>query len=282
LAIKKSAVMQIIQSMALPGVRLTVDRDTVRVEFDDAQVQPVEFDSSNKHDFVLLGEMAFVQNVLEMLHSDARLSALVADSNPDLFSFGFVGLKAIQFKHGKTSREVVGALTLLDAFINAVAGEMTTLYHGKMIAEIVLLGSTHNSPVDNKDVKTITQSRLASIIHKDSFEALYPELYLPDSSALEITNACFELKRQLLNFGVDAYCPEKVVNFFTRTIEADSNSSNSTGNDPNPKFQILLWSGITLALAIIASVMVMCFMDVGKDTLIYRTQSHGHAHAHAQ
>jgi hypothetical protein len=274
LDLTKVDILAILKGLAVPGIQLNF-LVTNEVEVVLADGKTFTFDLNQKEYFVFFSEIALVQNVLETLQSNAHLAVLVGDNNPDFFSFGFIGVKSMQTKYGKLSTQSTIGLILLDSFLTAVTAELSTLYGGRLATEVILVGNSQKTPLDNKDAKDTAFRSVVSLMTKEKFETFYPELYMP-SSHMEVTAVCFDLKRQLVHYGLDAYCPEKPQTFGNFKLAADSNTtSNSTSDAGN--FQILLWSGIGLGLAFFSAVMLLCFIDTSKDTLIYRTSHHPHS-----
>lgn len=255
----------------LPAV--TVDGNTVTLRFEDSSIQSAQFDLSKEEDFVFLSEVAFVQYVLEQLQSNPTFSSLASDAAPDVLSFAFAGLKQIAGKYGRTSAKFVAALHFLDAYLSSAASTVSVLYYERALTEVVLLGSTVAAVNDPRIKDTVFQN-LESHITRDQFEAFYPQIYL-DTSSYEVSNVCFDLKKQLAAFDLDAYCPEK--SELPTYISSQFRQATNTTTVDAAGFQILLWSSILLALAIASAIYVLCSMDIKKDSLIYRASHHPHS-----
>jgi len=205
------------------------------------------------------------------LKSDAQLKALVNDNIPDLYFLSFSSLYKLKARYGNTSPQVAAAVLVMDEILNQIMDEFSALYDNKLASEIMFLGSKSavRSLAVNEDLKDaifpVVQKYVRS---QESFNRFFPVIYLEKSSA----TICDEVGRALPNY-VEVYCPEKSYQFYPDGVilQANNNSNTTTTTDRASTFQICLWMSIILILFAYAAVYSLYAMNIGADSLLYRT-----------
>jgi len=229
------------------------------------------FDLNKKEDFLFFAEIEFTYAVLAQLQS----SSLVSDSTPDMLSFAFSSLKGVQTRYGKNSQQLIAALAILDSVLVDVISKVNTMYNNKLATEVVFLGSSAFTSIQNMNVlRDAVFKNVKNIVNPTVFNTYFPVIYGTTN------NICEKVKMAVEDFPemqLEAVCPyaEPLILRDIRFVRQSNNSNNNTnGGDDYPfavAFQIVLWISIILALSLAAIIYAICFMDVGADSSLYRT-----------
>jgi len=103
----------------------------------------VEFDTSDENTFKFFAEVFFFRHALQQFEGPAY-SSLISDNVVDFFSFGFSSFKTLT-QSGLSSNKNLAAVYLVDAVISQLWSKIQNLYSGRVVAEVVSLGSTFNT-----------------------------------------------------------------------------------------------------------------------------------------
>jgi len=152
-------------------------------------------------------------------------------------------------------------------------GEISARYGRRIFASVLFLQST--SAVIAPDVLTVVKSHIINV----PFEQLLPYIYLKEEDKQRSVQICEDVKDSANKFNV--FCLPSTAEHinllrYIETFNLENTSTNSTNNTIiTPAqvaiFQITLWFSIALGLVVIAAVYAIMIMDVGKDSIIYRT-----------
>jgi hypothetical protein len=234
--------------------------------------EPIQFDLAVEEDFLLFAELEFALSLLDQLKSDALLKELVNDNIPDLYFLSFSSLFELKARYGNTSPQVAAALVVIDEILNQIMDEFSALYNNQISSEIMFLGSKNavRALSVNEDLKDavfpVVQKYVKSV---ESFNKFFPVIYLEKESA----TICDQVGKALPNY-VEIYCPEKTyypyIDGVIRQTDNNSNTTNTT-SDRASTFQIVLWMSIILVLFTYGAVYSLYAMNVGADSLLYRT-----------
>lgn len=224
----------------------------------------------------LFAEASYALFLTNALTTNEELKALVADGVADFFSFGF-SIKDLQNKYGKESSEMKAASMLIESVIAAVSEKLSTLYQGKLLAEVIYLGSSAEAAgVERQQIIEKTRSTLISQIADEDLAAFYPEVYLnKELQSEQKEEACSFLQQVLSPAEVEVHCLPDPSAF--RSLRADLGNSSGDGDgkldDEIAIFQIVLWSSIALIFATFWAAAVMFTIDASKDTMLYNQHS---------
>lgn len=262
--------------LAMPGSEdtITFDRDEMYTVNMVSKGINVMFTSN---DLVkLTAELLHVRNLLESLQNDASFKSMTSDNVPDLFTFSFASIKNIAVKYGIDSDHYRAVIYLIDEAIVSAMKTFSSLYHNKMSAQIIFMGLTADQTLaaNNKD-RTQIQLATTRFVRKDVFDNNFPSLYLVDHALQE--HVCAAMK-VFLQF--DVYCAEDLefpshVSF--PPLQNQTTNSTVYGKDA-AIYQICIWFPIILILSMLAVICAFCTMDVGGDSMIYRSTNLRHQH----
>jgi len=231
------------------------------------------FDLKSQEDFLFFAELEMVQSVVADLSSNAKLSALAADSTPDAFTFVFSSLKDLIAKYGASSPQATTAATLLNELISQVVENINTVYNQKLASEILVLAPSASDRMKVDPIRQVVYSAIQSqVVSKEVFDAFFPSIYVKEGLDVDVVCATVSTK---LPAGYTAHC-----NTFDYTMfgleKQTGNTSNTTNttdssNSSAATFQIVLWVSILLGLTLAAVIYGMCTLSDGDDSLLYRT-----------
>jgi len=215
------------------------------------------------------------------IKTNPTLSALTRDRIPDLISFAFSSIKGIQSRYGKESAQHKIAMYLLDETIAEVVAGFTSIYSEKVSIQIVFLGQDSSVALsEDKQAKKTIYDLIKKKVTKDIYENNFPSIYLQNPQ--ERQSVCDSLQASAVNFEVSCPNPYDYENhpFIHNLLQEVNNNTNITGTKDAATFQICLWFPILLAIVLLATIISMCCMDIGADSMIYRsTNIKGHAHS---
>jgi len=234
--------------------------------------QTATYTLSTKEDYNFFAELLIAINLPQFLNTEyAR--RLVNDNIPDLLSLGFASVEQIKNLYGAESAEYRIALHILDSVLTKMYGEISARYGRRIFASVLFLQST--SAVIAPDVLTVVKSHIINV----PFEQLLPYIYLKEEDKQRSVQICEDVKDSANKFNV--FCLPSTAEHinllrYIETFNLENTSTNSTNNTIiTPAqvaiFQITLWFSIALGLVVIAAVYAIMIMDVGKDSIIYRT-----------
>jgi len=232
--------------------------------------------------FQFFVELNFLRNLLQQLKTDPYLKTLVADQIPDLVSFAFSSIQAIEKQYGKESQNYVIAVYMLDEMLVQSINELSAMYAGKLSTEVVFLApSAYEKLNQNKKVSKSVYDLIKKKVKKATIDSFFPSIYLLNPN--DRLDVCSLLQASTT---FDVYCPapsdfdsdEYSEYGFVNQVINNSNNSNTTGTLDAGKYQITLWSSVALILIVWGAVYAMYNMDIGADSMIYRATNIKHTH----
>jgi len=202
---------------------------------------------------------------------------MTMDDIPDLFTFSFASIKKIGLKYGMDSANYRAVIYLIDEAIVSAIRSLSSIYGNKLAAQIVFMGPTADQ-VLAANTNARIEVGLATIhtVRRDVFDNNFPSLYVVDHSKHYETCNTLELL-----YKYDVYCATEldaeVLDLFPPLTNQTTNST-VYGKDA-ATFQICLWIPIILVLGMLAVIIAFCNMDVGADSMLYRSTNLRHQHA---
>jgi len=243
------------------------------------QDHTVTFHLNNQEDLLFFSELMYADKLSGMISSS--LSSLVNDDYPDSFTFTLASPTKILEKYGRSSSEFLCSLYLVDAAVGKIVSQMSSLYPGRSVVEIVLLGS-HPSSRLSIDTRTVSSQLNRLLPRQTDVTHYYPNLYVDSDNTNsngvnDISTICRVLAIEMEQSGVDVFCPSYSDSSLLSTTEFLSlhplaTTTTTTTNSTTIRianYQITLWISITLVLTVLAAVYSLAFMNFKKDTLLY-------------
>jgi len=239
------------------SIKFSADTNEVAVSMPADNVH-TKFDLSTKEDLMFFSEIVLAQSIVSSLN-DVNTIALVNDANPDLFTFAFSSVKALERLYGSDSAQVKAAVLILDGVIAKLAADLKTLY-GRVAVEVAFMGVPAYTRIQHsaefQQFKTDVYNALKpNTMHINTFPAVYVQ-------GVKAETACQSLKNQGLGAfrTVELQCPT------VRQVSQDDPSV-----DPYPsyaEFQIVLWGSILLGLTLFSTIYALYNMDTGSDSFL--------------
>jgi len=225
---------------------------------------------------LVFAELQSVRNLLTLVQSDSSFKSMTADQVPDLFTFSFASLKGIERKYGRNSAHYRAVVYLIDEAIVAATKSFSSIYK-KMAAQIVFMGPSADQTLAADGLTKIAVFHtIAQSTRKDVFDNNFPSIYLNERPQRD--QACDLLKAST---DFDVFCASESdefiqhwPNYYNQTVPG-----NSTYGKDAAIFQICLWFPIILVLAMLSVICSFCYMDVGGDSMIYRSTNLRHQHS---
>jgi len=236
------------------------------------------FDIGGQDVYGFFTEMYFVRNLLTKIQHNTDYNGLITDSYPDLFSFAISSLKGISSFYGKDSAQFKAAVYIMDATISQAIEAFQGAYNNKISCEIVLLAPSQDQLMNaNKKEKDDMYKKIHSFVQKDILDTYFPSIYL--KNGVNRNEAC-DYIQAATDYEVHCFDPADYSSsdFYVHQTSNNSNSSNSTNGsvfdeDHVARYQTSIWVPIVLILALIAIVYAMASMDVGADSMVYRSSN---------
>ncbi|XP_041482976.1 renin receptor-like isoform X1 [Lytechinus variegatus] len=201
------------------------------------QLSPLTLNLTHQSDVNFFSELQIMQEVLLKLKENR---AVVDDNVPDIYSFELSGFRALQSEYGSDSAQVVDAMNVLADFIQQWGREMIELY-----GEDLFMG-----------VATVP---MEAFMHRQGRS-------LMQSTDSTTTNAPTTTK---VNPATTAGpTPAPVANITPSAL----NVAPYYDETFPVFFNIFLWMGIILVIAVVVVAMMLGNMDPG-DSIIYRMTS---------
>jgi len=229
------------------------------------------FDLESKVDFMFFAEVEFLNHMVKVIEHDVRLKAVVSDSTPDFFSFSFASLKEMR----ANAQKFAIALQILDDNLLEINRGLSSFYSNKLACEIAFVApSAAGKLAQNQELKSQVYSILNKEVQKESFDEYFPMIYLENPAQRE--TVCNQIRDHI---QYQVYCPATMTNFpvVSKLVNVGDNSNNTLPYNPNAAvFQPVLWMSIIMVLFVIAAVYCMCAIDIGADSILYRTISKQH------
>jgi hypothetical protein len=262
---------------------ISTDDVTVRVGNTDVTFRP----SVNYADFELFAEIAFVNNLISKLQSDAVLSVQVKDNVPDLYSFVFSSLKGIQTRYGADSATFAAALNLVDKTADTFLTALNALYDNRVAVTIAALNAHDTS---SEAVKTAVYNKVARILYtQEDFATFFPVVYVKTLEFNGYTRdiTCANLQKAVSDARVLCVSPFLPVRGL-RSVDAANGSSSSSEETAAADVAYIwaFWLNFFVTLIIFSFIGwgVYCLAYVGADasgdSLLFRASGRGGQHHH--
>lgn len=241
---------------------------TVLVGGDD-NGEHVVLDLSSKVELDLLLELQSFHMLAKSLGSSTHpLHALVKDDAPDVYFGTFSALVPLTEKHGAGSSKMKAARQLLDASVVLFVRSWAQLYEGKVLAEVVALGS----PANMVDALHKVQE-LAPELRGNAAD-YFPAVYAPSSSS---SSLCQRVQAGLKGTSFEVLCaPAGSTHGRSLLQQTDSPTAAPTanpepvvGDDARNTYQIMVWVSVAGAFTVLFAFYSTAFMGFKKDTLLY-------------
>jgi len=236
-----------------------LNNNLIVVMFNDDKVQTV-FDLTNEKDFLFFSELIMIDSISRSMQLN-QFRELIADSNPDLFSFSFSSLKGLK----SDSQKFVAALLILDSVISQLISNYQSLYDGRIAVEVAFMGVTayqlaHDSNT-HAALKQDVYNKLSNYItDKQLFDDSFPVIYVGEEDA----DVSCKLLSQLNDESLHLTCP--VMSLPHLSVRDSSSVGYVEVSRDVAIFQIVLWFSIILVLTLLAAIYALFGMDVGHQT----------------
>jgi len=269
--------LQVSLPAATDSISYNENKRQVIVDLASKNIHAV-FDIGGQEVYGFFTEMYFIRNLLTQIQHNTDYSNLITDSYPDLFSFAISSLKGISTFYGKDSVQFKAAVYIMDATISQAIEAFQGAYNNKISCEIVLLAPSQDQVMnENKNEKNNLFKKINNFVQKDILDAYFPSIYL--KKGVNRNEACDYLQAAT-DYEVHCFDPAdySYSEFFIHQSTNNSNSSNSTNGsvfdeDHVARYQTSIWVPVILILALIAIVYAMANMDVGADSMVYRSSN---------
>jgi len=160
-------------------------------------------------------------------------------------------------------------MQLLDAAVPQLASGLNSLYGGRAVVTVVLMGS-HASFIDAADPRDALAT-VNRLLPSPDVLNYYPSMYI-ESGSTAIQDICNVLAVELDAVHFQAYCPRQQIHpqaMFQLMATATTNTTTNTTVVNVFRYQIVLWLSIVLALAAIGAAYALAFMTFKRDPLLY-------------
>jgi hypothetical protein len=246
-------------------------------------VETVTYDLDSPAALALFSELQYMYGLPERLSADAHLRGLVDDSVPDYFAVTLSSLTNLVAQHGRDSKEVAGALHLVDSAVPQLLEGFQKLYAQRVLASLVLMGSP-TSAVEAVDSRVMLSELHATLSLGAGAVDVLPNVYT-GLSADQLADTCQHLGSRLQSLSASVHCPDALPEFLLRSQSAFTLSATagngSTGNSTYPNdaqiqlYQIELWVSIGGAFIVLWAAYTLAAMSFKKDTTLYSTFNPG-------
>eukprot|EP01116_Phalansterium_solitarium_P024338 TRINITY_DN889_c0_g1_i1.p1 TRINITY_DN889_c0_g1~~TRINITY_DN889_c0_g1_i1.p1 ORF type:complete len:441 (-),score=146.32 TRINITY_DN889_c0_g1_i1:266-1492(-) len=124
-----------LRAASFQGVTLAADRGGIKATLSSGA--EAHFSFSDQRDVRLMAELAFLCQLSVALSSAPQLNALVTDQIPDSYAFGVSSLKRLSHDEAKFAV----AQGVVSACIAELVGRLSSLYDGRLTAEVVFIAA---------------------------------------------------------------------------------------------------------------------------------------------
>jgi len=276
----------ILEALSSLQVTLPGASDTVTYKEGKRQVS-IDLVSKNIHAVYDIGgpdvygfftEMYFIRNLLTKIQHNTDYRGLITDNYPDLFSFAISSLRGMSSYYGKDSDQFKAAVYMMDATIAEAIQAFQGAYNNKISIEIVFLAPSQDQVMNaNKNEKEDLFKKINTFVQKEILDAYFPTIYL--RNGVNRNEAC-DYIQAATDYEVHCFDPAdySYSEFYVHQSTNNSNNSNGTNGtvfseDQVTRYQTSIWVPIILILALIAIVYAMATMDVGSDSMVYRSSN---------
>ncbi|XP_057302519.1 renin receptor-like [Hydractinia symbiolongicarpus] len=264
--------------LVLPtGFTYNAEENVVPVNTKELQFN---FNLESKADFNFFSELVYILWQAEEIDANRKG---VKDGSPDVYLFAVSSLKELELQYSSNSKQVKGALAILEKFIPKIVKNFVQLYGGNiLVAGITVPSELSFIQEKKKDVNNVISSLQK---HRQNFhdvENLMPELHAVDELEHKArVKLCESIQGSIANFGVSlrfkcASEPEvhkvsrRSLLAATDSKKKDLNLSSNYDDMFAVIFNIWFWLLVLLALSVYAVSLALWNMDPGRDSIIYR------------
>lgn len=167
---------------------------------------PVTFNLADKEDSLFFTELAMIVNFANNMKANSFFASLTADKFPDFFAVSISTLKGIKAK--STPAHYAAAVKLVESALALFIRSFEESYGKEVAIEVVFLGS-FASPLSSEIISTtnivLEHDLITEKVQEEYLPSLHLKSYLPISQR---SIDCAALRRSLVDFPVQVYCPE--------------------------------------------------------------------------
>jgi hypothetical protein len=235
----------------------------------------VSLDLSVAEDLNALLEVQSFYSVSRALASNPRLSGLVKDDAPDVYFVTFSTLQPMIAKYGAESAKVKATRRVLDASVAVFLRSWAQLYEGKVLAEVLALGSAVSMEPALRKVRELAPELTGVADY-------FPAVYIPQSDA----RLCEVIQEGLKGTTFEAVCyvpnptlgrSRSLLQEEGETLSPTSSPTSAPTTTPIPgisdserdAYQIMVWVSVAGAFVVFFAFYSTAFMSFKKDTLLY-------------
>jgi len=250
----------VLSALSENGLEVTFASDMLTVPLKDMRAT---LDLSIAEDLNVFFEVQSFHSVSRALASNPRLSGLVKDDAPDVYFATFSTISPMIAKYGADSPKVKATHRILDASVAVFLRSWAQLYEGKVLAEVVALGS----PVSMEPALRKVQELAPELTGIADY---FPAVYVPQSNA----RLCEIIQNGLKGTSFEATC------YLSNSIAARGRSLLDTpvstavpipvvSDTERNAYQIMVWVSVAGAFTVLFAFYSTAFMGFKKDTLLY-------------
>lgn len=252
-------------------------------------VQGMDFSYNlNKEvDFALFSELVYISYQASELAAHGKSWA--KDGTPDVYLLSVSALKGLEKKYGPSSKQVKGALLLIEKFVAKTVKKFVDLYDGEIFVVGVQVASKSGI---FEEYQSEMQSAFKVLENNNIItDAFGSEIHLVNQMEAEAQRKLCEAVRATLgqlSKSVDFKCAHdlpvhklhkrSLMNFpvmmAAGAIDANADGDLNLGSDYNDNFPVIFniwfWLFVVLALTVYVVSIGMWNMDPGRDSIIYR------------
>jgi hypothetical protein len=251
----------LLSALSETGLEVSFASDAVTVPL--IKDQRVKLDLSTAEDLNVLLEVQSFHSISRALASNSRLNGLVKDDAPDVFFATFSTLGPMIEKYGADSSKVKATRRVLDASVAVFLRSWAQLYEGKLLTEVVSLGSPVNMAPALQKVQELAPELTGVADY-------FPAIYAPQSNA----RLCEAIKTGLKGTSFEATCYSySVAAAHGRSLLEDTPAPVVTAvgisDTERNTYQIMVWVSVAGAFVVLFAFYSTAFMSFKKDTLLY-------------
>lgn len=241
-------------------VTISKDGKTATVVFNS---ESVTFTSADKEIVALFAELNLIHRALRFLNTHNS-------AEPELATFIISTLPAV--RHSLTeSHRLRAALSVVNKFVHTFMTRVSAHYGKNALVELALLDTEFvpsvASQVSGDHLRNLYKSlkHVVNAADFENFKEMLPNIYCRNS---HIEKACETVKSFVsglsLPFQVSCRSTPKLARRDAGVSDADADAAWP------PIFNIIIWLFIGLAIALVAIVYSLMYLDPGYDSVIYR------------
>jgi hypothetical protein len=186
------------------GIEFVYDAKNMQifVSVRSTDARSVPFDLNSEDDFRIFVEIFFIEMALKSFREE-KIGELMKDENPDSFSFGFAGMRAIRSKYGVDSPQFLAALYLLDHAIWKLTQEISNMYDDRITSQVLCVRVPSILPEHPEVLFQHFDDILPSV---GDLKTYLPDIYMSNDLSLnEEKTLVTQMNSFLEEFGLIAY-----------------------------------------------------------------------------